>query len=79
MAEQYLKNSDKILQVVLRDAKLMELGRYNSDEIGTLDDALFSDNAVIRAVAMMVSGVSQSLSERQIYNQVFDYLKGESL
>ncbi len=79
MAEQYLKNSDKILQVVLRDAKLMELGRYNSDEIGTLDDALFSDNAVIRTVAMMVSGVSQKLPEKQIYNQVFDYLKGESL
>lgn len=79
MATKYLKNSDKILQVVLNDAKLIEIGKYEPKEIGTLDDALFSDNAVIKTVALMVSGLSQKLSEKQIYNQVFDYLKGESL
>lgn len=79
MATKYLKNSDKILQAVLNDAKLIELGQYTPDEIGTMDDALFSDNPVIRTVALMVSGLSQKLSEKQIYNQVFDYLKGESL
>ncbi|MBP5457794.1 MAG: hypothetical protein J6Y37_14985 [Paludibacteraceae bacterium] len=79
MATKYLKNSDKILQVVLNDAKLIEIGKYKPQEIGTLDDALFSDNAVIRTVALMVSGLSQKLSDNQIYNQVFNYLKGESL
>lgn len=79
MATKYLKNSDKILQAVLSDAKLAELGEYNPDDIPSIDDAQFSDNPVIKTVALLINGINTKLSEKQIYNQILDYLKGERL
>lgn len=75
----YLKNSDKILQAVLSDAKLAELGKYNPEDIPSIDDAQFSDNPVIKTVALLINGINTKLSERQIYNQILDYLRGELL
>lgn len=75
----YLKNSDKILQAVLSDAKLAELGEYNPEDIPSIDDAQFSDNPVIKTVALLVNGINTKLPERQIYNQILDNLKGERL
>lgn len=72
---QYLKNHDKILQAVLNDSKLIELGKYNPEDYPTLDDAFESDNAIVQTVAKLIGGTIQDLPEKTIYNQINDYLK----
>lgn len=76
---QYLTNNDKILQAVLSDAQLSELGNYNPSDYQTLDEAFDSDNAVVKTVAELIGGLAQNFAEKQIYNQIFDRLRGEVL
>ena len=51
-------NGDRILQAVLADPKLAELGEYTPTGDETVADALDSENATIRAVAMMVMRIN---------------------
>ena len=53
MATHYT-NGDRILQAVLADPKLAELGEYTLTGNETIVDALDSENATIRAVAMII-------------------------
>lgn len=55
MATHYT-NGDRILQAVLADPKLAELGEYTLTGNETIVDALDSENATIRAVAMIIDG-----------------------
>ena len=55
MATHYT-NGDRILQAVLADPKLAELGEYTPTGDETVADALDSENAIIRAVAMIIYG-----------------------
>ena len=61
-------NGDRILQAVLADSKLAELGGYTPTGDETVADALDSENIIIRAVAMIIDG-----NENQ-YTQVSNYL-----
>ena len=70
----HLTNGDKILQAVLADAKLAELGEYTPTGIETISDALDSENAIIRAVAMIIDGNENRYTQKEIYNQVSNYL-----
>ena len=70
----HFANGGKILQAVLADAKLAELGEYTPTGIETISDALDSENAIIRAVAMIIDGNENRYTQKEIYNQVSNYL-----
>lgn len=68
-------NSDKMLKTVLSDEKLIAYGEYNVADYETIDQALNADNAVVVAVAKIISGLRRNSSENEIYNEVSSYLK----
>ncbi|MCR4602555.1 MAG: hypothetical protein K5683_03330 [Prevotella sp.] len=69
------ENYNKIFEAVLLDEKLMEYAQYEPSEISSLEYALDSKNAIVSAVATIVEGLSEGLSEKEIYNTVNDFLK----
>ena len=69
------ENYNKILEAVLLDERLMEYGQYEPSEISSLEYALGSKNAIVCAVATIVEGLSEEMSEKEIYNTVNDLLK----
>lgn len=73
MATHYT-NGDKILQAVLADPKLAELGDYTPTGNETIADALDSENTTIRAVAMIIDGNENQYTQKEIYTQVSNFL-----
>lgn len=73
MATHYT-NGDRILQAVLADPKLAELGEYTLTGNETIVDALDSENATIRAVAMIFDGNENQYTQKEIYTQVSNFL-----
>jgi hypothetical protein len=73
--KRYNENYNKILEAILLDEKLMEYGQYEPSEISSLEYALGSENAIVSAVATIVDGLSENMSEKDIYNTVNDLLK----
>lgn len=73
--KRYNENYNKILEAILLDEKLMEYGQYEPSEISSLEYALGSENAIVSAVAAIVDGLSEDMSEKDIYNTVNDLLK----
>ena len=71
----HLSNMDKVLQAVLLDEKLMEFGKYTAADIGTLYQALDSDNCVINAVAQIIKGTEEGVSESVLWKEINEYLK----
>lgn len=71
----YNNNSNRILQAVLTDEKLIEFGEYNLADYQSLDEALVSDNLVVNTVARIINEVNEESSPREIYNMVTTYLK----
>lgn len=71
----YLTNGDKVLQAVLSDQKLCEFAEYNVAEFETISEALDSDNPIVCAIAKIIDGNERSLTEREIYNEVSNYLR----
>ena len=74
-----LTNSDKMLQIVLSDERLIAYGEYNIADYETMDKALSSENAVVVAVAKIINGLRMNSSENEIYNEVSNYLKNNLL
>lgn len=73
--KRYNENYNKILEAVLLDEELMKYAQYEPSEISSLEYALGSDNAIVKAVATIVAGLSEDMSEKEIYNTVNDLLK----
>lgn len=71
----YLTNKDKILQAVLIDQRLCEYAEYNAADFETISDALDSDIPIICAIAKIIDGNERNLTEREIFNDVSNYLK----
>ena len=67
-------NGDRILQAVLADSKLAELGGHTPTGDETVADALDSENIIIRAVAMIIDGNENQYTPKEIYTQVSNYL-----
>ena len=67
--------SDKMLQSVLLDEKLMKYGGYTADECTSLVKALSSDNYIVQAVARIIDGGRSGATPNEIYREVSDYLK----
>lgn len=70
-----ITNSDRMLQSVLSDSRLMEYGGYTPDDYQTINEALYADNYVVQAVAKIIDGKERNLSDKDIYNIVTNYLK----
>lgn len=71
----YLTNGDKILQAVLSDQKLSEYAEYNISDFETIADALDSDIPILCALAKIIDGSEHKQTEKEIYNEVSNYLK----
>lgn len=69
-----LTNADRILQAVLNDPKLISLGEYRPQDYETISDALNSDNAYVNTVAKIIEGGRMGKTERQMYNDIANYL-----
>lgn len=67
-------NGDRILQAVLTDPKLAELGDYTPTGNETIADALDSKNTTIRAVAMIIDGNESQYTQKEIYTQLSNFL-----
>lgn len=71
----YFTNGDKVLQAVLSDERLINQVVYNPADFETITEALNSDIAVVCAVAKIIDGKENNATDREIYNEVTNYLK----
>ena len=71
----YKNNEDKMLQAVLMDENLMKYGNYSASQIGSIYQALDSDNCIINAVAQIIKRSAEQATEKEIYKEVTEYLK----
>jgi len=72
-----MSNQDKMLQLVLSDSNLSSYYEYNSDDYQTIQDALESEIPVVVAVAKIIRGIngnSEKSIQKEVYNEVFNYL-----
>lgn len=70
----YITNNDKMLQAVLLDEQLMKIGKYTSADIGTIYQALDSDNCVINAVAQIIKRTAEGATEKELWKEINKYL-----
>lgn len=70
-----IKTTDKMLQAVLSDPKLREFGHFEDVECLTVEEALISDNHIIKAVGLIIDRSWANASENEIYREVSDFLK----
>lgn len=73
--EEKLTRNDKLLRSVLLNPKLMEKGGYDEKDCLFVENALRSDNAVVKAVALILDRDFTGSSENDIYKELIDYLK----
>lgn len=71
----YQSNGDKILQAVIADERLIKFYDYTPDDYSSISKALESDIAVIQAIAQIINRNEQKANEREIYNEVSNFLK----
>lgn len=71
----YITNNDKMLQAVLLNEKLMKFGNYTASEIGSIYQALDSDNYVINVVAQIIKRTGEGASEKELWKEINEYLK----
>lgn len=64
-----------MLQAVLMDERLMKFGNYTPADIGSLYQALYSDNYIINTVAQIIKRTKDGASERELWKEINDYLK----
>ena len=71
------KVADKMLQAVLGDLDLQKFGGYDLEEVDgiSIDDAVVSDNAVIHAFGVIIERIDDGANQREVYNEVNEYLK----
>lgn len=71
----YKRNDDKMLQAVLMDERLMKYGNYSASQIGSIYQALDSDNYIINAVAQIIKRTGEGATERELWKEINEYLK----
>jgi len=77
-----MSNKDKMLKLVLSDSNLSSFYEYNSDDFQTIKDALESDIPVVVAVAKIIRGINGNFEksiQKEVYNEVFNYLNQNML
>jgi len=76
------ENKNKMLQLVLSDNNLSSFYEYNVEDFPTIKDALRSENPVVVTIAKIISGLSGSSeksAKKEVYTEVFNYLKDNLL
>lgn len=68
-------NSDKILQAVIADEQLVKFYEYKPGDYNLISEALESDIVVINAIAQIIKRNEDKATEREIYNEVSNFLK----
>ena len=71
----YINNEDKMLHAVLMNERLMEFGNYELNEIGSIYQALDSENHVINAVAQIIKRTGEGASSNELWKEINEYLK----
>ena len=71
----YKNNEDKMLQAVLMDENLMKYGNYSASQIGSIYQALDSDNCIINAVAQIIKRSEEGASEKELWKEINEYFK----
>ena len=71
----YKRNEDKMLQAVLMDERLMKYGNYSASQIGSIYQALDSDNYIINAVAQTIKRTGEGATEKELWKEINEYLK----
>lgn len=72
----YIDNQSKMMLAVLNDEQLMKFGEYSPADIpDNIYSALDSDNYIINAVATIIYRKSLGATDRDIYNQINQYLQ----
>ena len=70
----YKRNDDKMLQAVLMDEHLMKYGNYSASQIGSIYQALDSDNYIINAVAQIIKRTGEG-AKKELWKEINEYLK----
>lgn len=73
--EEKLTRSDKLLRSVLLDPVLMEKGGYDEKDCLFVENALRSENPVVRTVALILDRDNAGSAENDIYKEIIDYMK----
>ena len=71
----YKRNEDKMLQAVLMDERLMKYGNYSASQIGSIYQALDSDNYIINAVAQIIKRTGEGATEKELWKEINEYLE----
>lgn len=71
----YKRNEDKMLQAVLMDERLMKYGNYSASQIGSIYQALDSDNYIINAVAQIIKRTGEGATEKELWKEINECLK----
>lgn len=77
-----MSNQDKMLHLVLSDNNLSSFYEYDPADFPTIKDALKADNPVVVAVAKIIIGIngnSEKNIQKEVYNEVFNYLNRNML
>lgn len=74
-----MTNGDKIFKAFIEDSALISYGGYNPDDYDSLQNALDDENVVISTVAKIIYYQLRGHSEREIYNEVTNFLKNNVL
>lgn len=72
-----MSNKDKMLQLVLSDNNLSSFYEFNPADFQNVKDALKSESPVVVAVAKIINGIngnSEKGIQKEVYNEVFNYL-----
>lgn len=75
----YQTNGDKILQAIIEDEELMQLGEFDPNKYQSLPQALGSNNTIIQAIARIIERKEQKVSENEIYKEIFNFLKEKNI
>jgi len=70
--EKSQSNYDRLLAAIIENPQLVSIGDYNPTDYESIDEALNSDNTVVKALAMFI--LSGNKSETQIYNEISNFL-----
>ena len=71
----YINNEDKMLHAVLMNERLMKFGNYELNEIGSIYQALDSENHVINAVAQIIKRTGEGATANELWKEINEYLK----
>ena len=72
-----MNNKERMLHMVLDDAKLQELYDYDKSEYEDLYQALNSENVIVAAVARIIKyldGSTDESDQKKVYMTIFNYL-----